>query len=173
MDDKIILEYRFSSHQKTHIIFFIGSPLILIIYSLMKINLNNVGLSVLFLLIVIYLSLVCLAFTRRGLLKKGSELHRGLFFFKKLILKKKIDLTNKSKIAILKFNKTQKMGWFSAARPDLSLGFSSLDINLLNKKHTKRETLISLTDNEKATRAVEFLEAKFELKNEKYSPDFS
>lgn len=173
MKKEIILESRFTTHQKIHMTLYIGGPLIFIIFSMMRTYLNNMGLFILLMFILIYLSLMCLAFTKRGLLKKEDKLYRGLYFFRKLILKKKIDLTDKPKVSILKFNRRQKMGWFSAARPDLSLAFNALDINLLNEKHTRRETLISLTNDEKATEAINFLENEFNLIHERYSPDFS
>jgi hypothetical protein len=173
MSNNIILEPRFTAHQKTHILFSIGAPIVLIIIILIGMNLNYKGYIILFLIILIYFSMICLAFSRRGLLKKGSDLYRGLYFKNILLLKKKINLTNKTKISILRFRRSQKMAWFSIARPDLATGFNAFDINLLNHKHTQRELLISFRNIDNANKAIDFLETNFDLKHEIYSPDFS
>ncbi len=112
-------------------------------------------------------------FFKRRLLKKESELYRGLYCFGKLILKKKISLNNKDQVSILKFRKTQKMAWFSNANPDLALTFQKSDVTLLNKKHTKREMLISLDSEDLAIKTIAFLENNFDLEYNVYSPDFS
>ena len=172
MSNRILLENRFTTHQKLHLILSIGAPFILIIFTLARTNLNYIGYLVLFIFILIYTLIVCLAFTKRGLLKKGSDLYRGLYFAEKLILKKKINLNDKPKISILKFKRSQKMAWFSVAKPDLASEFNAFDINLLNDKHTKKEMLISLTNNETAKKTIDFLSSNFDLQYEIYSPDF-
>lgn len=173
MSNNIILEPRFTPHQKTHLILSIGAPFIIIIIALLGIELNYRGYIFLFVIILVYAAVVCLAFTKRGLLKKDSVLYRGLFFKNILLIKKKINLTNKSKVSILKFKRSRKMAWFSVARPDLASGFNAFDINLLNDKHTQKELLISLSNIDTATKTINFLESKFDLKHEIYSPDFS
>lgn len=173
MSDSIILESRFTTHQKTHIILSIGAPFIIMIVLLLKMNLNQRGYIALFIFILIYSLMVCLAFTKRGILKEGSNLYRGLYFKNKRILKKKIGITDKSKISILKFKRSQKMAWFSVARPDLGSEFNAYDITLLNDKHTQKERLVSLSNNDIAEKTIEFLEAHFNLTYEIYSPDFS
>ncbi len=172
MSKKLILESRFTNHQKTHIILTIGGlPLIVIIYSIV-LGHNSTHQLITAISTIIYIVLICLAFTKKGLFKKGETLYRGLFFNKKIILCKKFDLTDKSKVSILKFRKTQKMAWFSDAKPDLGTNFISLDITLLNNKHTQKELLISLRKENKSKRTIEFLNKNFNLKEEIYSPDF-
>ena len=172
MTSKIILESRFTTHQKIHIILYLGAPFIITIFSLARLDLNFIGYLFLLILILIYSVMVCIALTKRGLLKQGSDLYRGLFFIDKLILKKKIDLTNKPKVSILKFKKSQKLAWFSAARPDLAFDFNAFDINLLNDKHTQKEMLVSLSNNDIAKKTIDFLNTNFDLKYEIYSPNF-
>lgn len=172
MDNKIILEDRFTTHQKIHIILVIGTPLILIIFFLIQMDLNYKGYLFLLLFIMLYLMLVCFSFTKRGLLKVDTNLYRGLFFYDKLISKTKINLEEKTKISVLKFKKFQKTAWFTVAKPDLGLNFNTFDINLLNDSHTIRNTLISLQSEVKSKETIEFLSEKFNLKYEIYNPDF-
>jgi len=169
----LILESRFTTHQKTHIILSIGAPFIIIIFLLLRTNLNSIGYLILLIFILIYTTIVCLAFTKRGLLKQNSDLFRGLFFMNKLILKKKIILNNKTKVAILKFKKNQKMAWFSDAKPDMATEFNTYDITLLNNKHTQKEMLVSLSNEAICNTTIDYLEREFNLKHEIYSPDFS
>lgn len=173
MSNNIILESRFTSHQKIHITLIIGAPFILIIVALLRMDLNYIGYIVLLLFVLIYSMMICLAFTKRGLLKKNSELYRGLYFKNTLLLKKKINLEDKTKVSVLKFKKSQKMAWFSVAQPDMASDFNAFDITLLNDKHTDKDALVSLSCEELAKKAIEFLEAKFNLAYEIYSPDFS
>lgn len=170
--DKIILEDRFTTHQKISLLLYIGAPFIISIFGLARIDLNYKGYLMLVLLILVYGLIICLSFTKRGFINYNSDLYRGLFFKDKLILKKRIDLTDRSKISILKFRKSQKLAFFSAARPDLATEFNSFDINILNDRHTKREKIMSLKNKMNAENTIEFLTLNFNLKNEIYSPDF-
>ncbi|MBU2995314.1 hypothetical protein KO500_02670 [Cellulophaga baltica] len=169
---KLVLESRFKTHQKIHLILTIGAPFIFIIFSLITMGLNAIGNFILLVFILMYVLLVCLAFTKRGLLSLNSELYRGLFFSDKLILKKKIDLNNKTDVAILKFKRSQKMAWFSVAKPDLASDFNAFDITLLNKKYTQKEMLVSLSNEAICKIAINFLEKEFGLQHEVYSPNF-
>ncbi len=171
--NSIILENRFTLHQKTHLLLFMASPILLVIVVLAQEDLNVKGFSLLIFLFVLYCLIVLLSFTKKGFLKKNGDLYRGLFFLKYVVYKKKIALSEWSKISILSFRKSQKMAWFSAANPDIADNFNSSDINLLNDKHTRRETLVSLMNNALAQKAVAFLEENFKLKYEIYNPDFS
>lgn len=77
------------------------------------------------------------------------------------------------KVSVLKFRRKQKFAFFTSANPDLSQRFNFFDICLLNEKHTRRQTVISLKNEENAQKAIGFLTANFNLKFEVYSPDFS
>jgi len=173
MNTKLILESRFTTHQKTHIILSIGAPFLFVIFILIKnMPLNLIGNLILLVFLIFYALLVCIAFTKRGLLKYNENLYRGVYFKGKLLIKKKIDLTNKVSVAILKFKRSQKMAWFSVAKPDLSSKFNNFDITLLNQKHTNKDHLLTLFNEEHAKKAIDFLEKNFSLKYEVYSPDF-
>jgi len=171
--DTIVLENRFSVHQKLMILFYLGAPIIVALVSLSKLDLNYIGYLVLFVLCIIYGVLICISYSKRGFIKINSDLYRGLFFRNKLILKKRIDLRNKSVISVLKFKKHQKFAFFSAAKPDLATSFNALEINILNDRHTVREEIITIKMTENADRTIKFLTTNFNLKNEVFSPDFS
>ena len=172
--DKIILEERFTTHQKISLILYIGAPFIVSIFylSISIIDLNIKGYLMLTILILIYGFIILLSFSKKGFLKIKSNLYRGLFFRDKLIFRKRIDLKDRPKISILKFRKTQKLAFFSAARPDLATEFNSFEINILNDKHTKREEIVTLRNIRNAENTIDFLELNFDLKNEIFSPDF-
>lgn len=72
----------------------------------------------------------------------------------------------------MKFRKSQKMAWFTIARPDLATTFNSFEVNILNKRHTIREPLLTLKKESNAENAIKFLTSKFDLKNEVYCPRF-
>lgn len=173
MANSIILQSRYTTHQKIHMVLVLGAPFILIIVSLLGIDLNYIGYMVLLFFMLMYTVLICFAFTKRGLLKKDNQLYRCLYFKNKLIKKNKINLTAKPKVTILRFKRSQKMAWFSAAKPDLASEFNAFDITLLNDKHTKKEMLITLTNDDISKKTITYLEENFNLKHEVYSPDFS
>lgn len=174
--EKIILENRFTIHQKITILLFIGAPFIISIVGLLKMgfnsNLNYKGYLVLLLFLLLYFFLISIAFSKRGFINVHSDLYRGLFFREKLFLKKRINISDKPKLAVLKFKKSQKLAWFSIANPDLATEFNSFEINILNDKHTKREVIMELRIEDNVHRTVDFLTTNFDLRNETYSPDF-
>ncbi len=170
---RLILESKLTNHQKFHVFLCTGVPIVLSIHTLISQKPYFIK-SILFLFFVV-LSLVMLGivFLKKGVVKEGSVLFKGTFLFDKLLLKKKVDVDQKSKVAILKFKRSQKMAWFSVANPDASLTYLRSDVTLLNEKHTTKDVLISLDDEEKANQVVSFLEEYFQFDYELYSPDFS
>lgn len=178
MQKRIILESRFTSHQKQHISIITGLLILVPIVVLINAN-GNIDLitqnewrkigGMLGMAVVTFLSI----FTKKGLLEKGKCLYSSIYLFNYLVYKKKVDLVAKTKLAILKMEKRQKAGWFSVASPDLSLTYERCDIALLNDKHTEKEILISLDSEELAVKTIRFLEENFKLSYETYSPDFS
>ena len=89
-----------------------------------------------------------------------------------MFIKKRIDISKTPKVAILKFKKSQKFAWFSAAKPDLATAFNSFEINILNDNHTKHKSIIALKKQDNVERAIKFLTTNFDLKNEVFSPNF-
>ena len=174
--NKIVLEDRFTTHQKITFLLYIGAPFIIGIFSLIRMslnsNLNYKGYLMLVILLAIYFLLISIAFLKRGFVKINSKLYKGSFFRGKLISKKEIDITKTPKMAILKFNKSQKLAWFSAAKPDLATDFNTFEINFLNDNHTKRKRILDLKNKDNVEPVIIFLTTNFDLKNEVYSPDF-
>jgi hypothetical protein len=170
--NKIILEDRFTTHQKITFLLYLGAPFIIGIVSLTQINLNFKGYLAVIVFVTVYIFLVATAFLKRGFIKINSNLYRGSFFRGKLFFKKRIDISKTPKIAILQFKKSQKLAWFSTARPDLATEFNSFEINILNERHTKREPILDLKNKDNVERTVNFLTANFDFKSEIYSPNF-
>jgi len=174
--EKIILEDRFTTHQKISFLLYIGAPFIILIVTLLRMalssNLNYKGYLALIIFLIIYSFLISIAFLKRGFVKINSNLYRGSFFREKLFFKKRIDISKTPKVAVLKFRKSQKLAWFSVARPDLATEFNSFEINILNDKHTKRESIIDLRKKDNVEQTINFLTTNFDLKYEVFSPDF-
>ena len=174
--NQVVLEDRFTNHQKLIILVAIGLPFLLGIYELggmaLNSNLNINGYLVLVILIFIYSGLIIIAFLKRGFVKINSELYTGSFFREKLILKKRVDLSNTPKVAILKFKKAQKLAWVSIANPDLATEFNAFEINFLNDRHTKRKPILTLKKEANIEPTIKFLTENFDLENEAYSPRF-
>ena len=180
MQNEIILESKLTAHQKTHVIMVIGLPVIIVSVTILNHHLSLHGMNqwslvfpkLLFLFTILLLGFF-LVFLRTGVLKVDNHLYLGTYIFGKLIFKKKIITSHKSKVAILKLSKRQKMAWFSIASPDQSLSYHKNDVTLLNNKHTHKELLVSLNDEVLAMKVVTFLEENFGFIHEVYSPDYS
>lgn len=98
---------------------------------------------------------------------------RSWFLYGIPVFSKKIDAGLFPVIAVLRMGKTQKLAWTVAANPDLSVNYSSFDITSLNEKHTKKSRLVILKKESSAKKAMEFILANSNLREEIYSPDFS
>lgn len=174
--NKIVLEDRFTTHQKITFLLYIGAPFIICIFALLKsaINshLNSLGYLILMLFLLIYFFLISIAFLKRGFAKINSKLYKASFFRDTLIFKKEIDISKTPKLAILKFKKSQKFAWFSIAKPDLATDYDTFEINFLNENHTKREQILDLKNKNNIDPTIAFLTANFNLTHEIYSPDF-
>ncbi|TMM28681.1 hypothetical protein FDT66_13850 [Polaribacter aestuariivivens] len=171
---KIILEYRFTNHQKITFLLYLGAPFLIKIFFLLRNNmhLNMKDYLILLLCVICYAFLISIAFLKRGFLKKNSNLYKGSFFLGKLFFKTRIDISEKSRIVVLKFRKSQKFAWFSDAKPDLAFEYNSFEINLLNARHTKRKPILDLKKKENVEPITKFLTSNFGLKFEKYNPNF-
>jgi hypothetical protein len=168
----IVLEYRFTNHQKSMLLIFMGIPFTFFIFSSIERNTNFPFYISLTISLICYLLIIVTAFLKRGFLKRDGNLYITSFFLNKPITKTKIDISKKSKITVLKFNKSEKFAWFSIAKPDLSAKFRSFEINVLNDRHTRREIILDLKKKNNVQPTIDFLTSNFDLKYEKYAPNF-
>lgn len=171
MGKKIALEAAFSLHQKIMLIGF-SSIILKILSELLAINLNVTGYVVLFSFSLLFLFLMALAFSKKSLIKNGEKLFKAKSFLGFTLFKRKVDLSERPIVSILKFRKRQKFSFVSAASPDQSESFNSFEIFVLNDRHTKRESVFYFKKEENAKLAVEFLTNDFPLKLEVFSPNF-
>ena len=167
---KIILEDRFTTHQKITFLLYIGSPILMLSAAFLVNSLNYIGYIILAFLILIYCFLISIAFLKRGFVKIDSKFYRASFFYGKLFFKKQIDISQTPKLSVLKFLKSQKLAWFSVAKPDMASNFNSFEINILNEGHTKRIPILTLKDKNNIEKTIHFLTSNFDLKHEVYSP---
>jgi hypothetical protein len=160
------LEFNFSTYQMIHITLI--SIVVIIILS------TRVDSSIGFLgLLLLLIAFILTAFSKKGLVKTNRDLYIGYYLSNTLLFKSKIDLNNKVCFSILKFKKSQKFAFFSAANPDASHSFNTFDIYLLNEKHTEKDMLISLKKEKNSKLATDFLTSFRNFRYEIYSPDFS
>jgi hypothetical protein len=128
--------------------------------------------SILFILIVIF---VLILFTKKGLIIEQNKLHKGVFLFETLILKKPISTDFKS-FSLLNgklstnYNYSYDIGEFHNWEPDLNVSIQCYTLNLLSQDHKKRVNFLTLTNIEKAKEAVNFVVKNTSIKYEKYSP---
>ncbi len=171
--NKIILEDRFTNHQKTMFLLYMTVPFVLGLIKLWQLNLlNSLGYLVVFTLTLVYLFLTTIAFLKRGFIENNSQLYIGSFFRGRLYFKKKLDISKRTGLCILKFRSSRKYVFFSLADPDLAHSFYRHEINLLNEMHTRRNPIMSLLKKDNAEKAAGFLTANFPLEREKYNPRF-
>ncbi|MDX6748094.1 hypothetical protein SHK09_14955 [Polaribacter sp. PL03] len=170
--EKIILEDRFTNHQKITFLLYLGAPFLIKIFFLLKYNLSLKDYLIISICAICYAFLISIAFLKRGFLKRNSNLYIGSFFLSKLFFKTRIDISETPKLAVLKFRKSQKLAWFSDAKPDLADIYQTFEINILNERHTKRESILDFKKNENVEPTIDFLTSNFDLKYEKYNPNF-
>ena len=170
--ETLSLEYNFTTHQIIHIsIFTVISGILTWRFLFNYYSQTHIIKGILSLIIFIFL--VTLTLSKKGLVKNNIHLYKGIFIFNILLLKKKIDLKDKVSFSILKFRKSQKYAFFSAAYPDASHSFNTFDLYLLNQKHTEKDLLISLKKENNSKLATDFIASFKDFNYEIYSPDFS
>ena len=168
--EKLPLEQSFNLQQKIILVGISLIPLLLII-ALINIQLNWKGYLVFITILLLFIYLISLAFSKKGLIKKENKIYKAKFFRGLTLFKRKIDLTDRPVASILKFKKSQKLAFFSAAKPDLNESFNSFEIFVLNKTHYKRDSIIYFKNESSAKKAIEFITQDFSLRHEVFSPD--
>ncbi|TDQ28160.1 hypothetical protein CLV82_2962 [Zeaxanthinibacter enoshimensis] len=123
-------------------------------------------LSVTFIILIIWI------LSKKGFYYKNENLYRGYFIGRLLLIKQKLAIQDKPVCAILKSNKRQKYGFFSAAKPDLANKFGAFDIYLLNENHTAKNRIMTLKHEKNSQKAIDFIMAHTDLKFEVYCPRF-
>lgn len=171
-EEKLPLEASFNLHQK---MILIGVSLLpaWFVVELSGRNLSLVGYLFLMIFLLLFFYLVSLTFSKKGLIKKDHKLFKAKIFNGVTLSKRRVDLTDRPVVSILKFRKSQKMIWFSIAKPDLAKSFNSFEVFVLNDRHIKRDSVMYFETEDNATKALEFLTNNFPLRHELFSPNFS
>lgn len=164
-------EFAFTLHQKIMLIGF-SLIILLILIELINQNLNLIGYLLFFFFLILFLFLLALTFSKKELIKKNKKLYKAKSFLGVTLLKRKVNLSDRPVVSILKFKKNQKFAFVSAARPDQADSFNSFEIFLLNENHTKRDSIIYFKKEENANNAIAFFINNFPLKYEIFSPRF-
>ena len=167
----LILEDRFTTHQKIVFFIFLELPAINFIASLFK-NISILNSILILLICSFVLGALGFSLLKLGFIEDHGKLYLGNFLFGKLIFKEKIKLKNKPKLCVLKFKKRQRLGFMSTAKPNMCEEFECFDVNILNENHTKRDNIISLKKETNSQKAIKFLTSNFPLKYEIYHPNF-
>lgn len=167
---KLPLESSFNLQQKIILLGISLIPLLFIIV-LINIKLNWKGYLFFTFTLLLFVYLISLAFSRKGLIKNDDKIYKAKFFQGFTLFKRKIDLKDRPVASILKFKKSQKLAFFSAAKPDLSESFNSFEIFVLNKTHYKRDSVMYFKQESSAQKAINFITQDFPLRNEVFSPN--
>ena len=169
--NKLPLEPNLTFQQKIHVGIFIFLGLALII-ALLATNFDASKLLYLAIALLVTSFFLVVFFSKNGLVYDGENIYTGVFIGQTLLLKNRINLSDKSACSILKFRKSQRYSFFTAARPDLAHEFNAFDIYLLNDRHTKKSRILSLKKESNSKMAIQFLEDNTDLKYQIYSPNF-
>ncbi|MFD1095594.1 hypothetical protein [Salegentibacter chungangensis] len=170
--ENLILEPSFNLQQQIIILGISLIPLMFII-ALIEAKLNWKGYLTFTFVLLLFSYLFALAFSKKGMIKKGNKLYKAKFFRGHTLFRQKVDLSDRPVVSILKFKKSQKLAFFSAARPDLSESFNSFEIFVLNENHFKRDSVMYFEEEDSAKKAVEFLTTDFPLRHEVFSPNLA
>ena len=168
-EEKLPLEDSFNLHQK---MILLGVSLLpgWFVVELSGRNLTLTGYLLLMLFLSLFFYMVSLAFSKKGLVKKDNKLYKAKIFNGVTLSKRRVDLTDRPAVSILKFKKSQKMIWFSVAKPDLGQTFNSFEVFVLNESHVKRDSVQFFESEENANKALEFITSGFPVKHEVFSP---
>ncbi|MCE4564853.1 hypothetical protein INQ51_11090 [Maribellus sp. CM-23] len=164
---KVILEYNFSFHQKNILALCIGMPIVIAFIFIITGNINAKEFFLLVILFILFLIFISITFLKVGLTKIKTDLWKGYFFWSRLILKQKIDISKASKIVALKSRKYQKLAWISDVKPDSGTEYYSYNLYILNDSYTKRDVIMELKKKANVEKAIDFLTKNFDLRYEK------
>lgn len=171
-EEKLPLEASFNLHQKMIIMGLSLLPAMFVV-ELSGRNMNWKGYLILVIFLSLFFYLISLAFSRKGLIKKDQKLYKAKIFNGVTLYQNRVDLTDRPVVSILKFRKSQKLIWFSMAKPDLGKTFNSFEVFVLNQRHIKRDSVMFFQNEETAKKAIEFLTTDFPLRHELFSPNFA
>ncbi len=111
-------------------------------------------------------------FSKKGLIIEDKRLFNGYFFLNYLLIKRNIDLSDKSAVSILRLRKSQNLPSVGIVYPSSSHSFYRFEVYLLNIKHTIKKELINFKKEKNAEKTIDFLTNNLNLKFEKYNPRF-
>ncbi|MEP2990924.1 MAG: hypothetical protein ABJM06_08475 [Gilvibacter sp.] len=168
--DLIVLENRYRAHQR---VVLISLSVISFLFVINSVNdtgdLTGPWVTGFFLILSVYLA--CLAFAKKGLLRRGEKLYKTISFGKVLLFKTNVPFQNRKVISVLNFGKRYRFSFIPSGGE--SKGESELvyELFLLSDDHMQRDPIIYLDQDEKSDLAVNFLTKNFELRYEDFSPE--
>ena len=169
--DLIVLENRYRSHQRVVLICFAFTSLLFVYNSINETgDLTGIFVTIFFLILTVYL--ICLAFSKKGLLSQNDKLYKIISIGKIILLKTNVKFSNRKIVSILVFRKRQKYAFIPSSNPDQGESLTVNEIFLLNENHTERDSVIYFEKRENSELAIDFLTSHFPLKYEEFSPDF-
>lgn len=169
--NKIKLEPNYSAYQKLQLS--LGAFLMLFfIVSLTSPHLRLLGFSLLAIFILIFILLVTLIFMKKGFFIEDKKLFFAYFLGNSIIYKYEVDLDQKTAFCISKTKKNQKYAFAAKGNPDMATQYSDFTFYLLNERHTKKDELISILNEENVGKVTDLLTQHFNLLAESYNPRF-
>lgn len=174
---KLILKSSLTSHQKFFlsmlflVLFFIGSIYVLSLFAgLMKDFPLSLRDYISLLMFPISLVAMLNLLSKNGFIIENNELSTAKFVFKIPWSSKKVNLTDKTDISILKYKGSQKFIFALVANPNQAYEVYSNRIYLLNSNHSVKELIFTTKDDLDAEKAISFINESFGLNFSNYNP---
>lgn len=169
----IVLEDRFTFHQRMFTLLALGGPFLYVCMDLWLVeSLTLTGKSIFMFCLIFYICLFLFLHLDRGFQGKNDDLYRTSFFFNIPVFRTKINVKDDVKVTFLKKKIFRKYAFISIARPDWGKEKWYYEIYLLNENHTKKDFLLRLESEENVEDAIDFLNENFNLVFEEYHPKF-
>lgn len=174
---KLILKSALTSHQKFILFmlfiatFLIGSDYVMafLLGQFTGITLNLADYISLLMFPVSLFALLHLL-SKNGFVIKNGQLRTAKFVFGQSWTSKKVDLTDKTDISILKFKGVQKFTFAVVANPNQGYEVYNNKIYLLNSNHSVKDLLYTTKDEAAAEKAIGFINETCNLNFSDYNP---
>ena len=174
---KLILNSALTAHQKFVlsllflVTFFIGSIYVLsFLLGHFRDTVLYEGDYVGFLMFPVSLYALLHLLSKNGFVIKNNELRTAKFIFKTPWKGKKVDLSDKTDISILKYKGAQRFTFAVVANPNQTYEVYNNRIYLLNSNHSVKDLIFTTKDASSAEKAVSFLNENFGLNFSNYNP---
>ncbi|MDC7997698.1 hypothetical protein [Gilvibacter sediminis] len=165
----IVLENRYRANHRVVLISFAVISFLFVINSINEAgDLTGPLVTVFFLILSAYLA--CLAFAKKGLLRKGDKLYRTLSLGRVLLFKTFVPFQNRKVISALNLSKRYRFSFVPSGGESSGESENVKELFLLSDDHMQRDSIIYLDKETNCDLAVRFLTENFDLHYEDFRP---